>query len=1057
VSNACGVSMKRVNHARFLYLFSLIGIIALPSVQAATIANPGDIQMRYLFPALIAFTIAIPVWVWFVPKQLSNLQVAFEIDDDLYEVHRITNGLSDARNLLRDRSVSIGVGLYMMGMTGVLLLITELLFNAEVYYGPNLFLIGVLIAIPVIISPWETLNAQLIGKRKKSAIKSRIFRRGFRRVLTLVLLIAATIGTTLFGIKTEGSITPVWLAAAMLTFMAPTIIAYGRIMGASWNMLLINKWRTANGRPNPIDPDKAGFVSRLFSLILVIFLATMPITALNGIVTVFYILVNEPSNATEVLNYGGIIGHSIYVRIDLISELLFHWQFIKAMPQFLSVYLTMNIAIVGLAFIFELTRNLVLGGQSFGGLFGVTLDTPREIRTEKSAQARQLTFAFAGFSGYTVFLLVLVSYKEFGALMPFTDWLESEGFDEGMRLLTTWMFIAVGQAIFLLTWLLSIIKFSQLSNLRFDLNPAERREGAVKLEGGGWMRQAVEIAARGEDLDSLVAFQRRSISEDAAIVRHEKARAKMWEMAIRGLWPSAIEEARKVLAQSGGNDDEARMIVATGQIASRRLDAAREALHGLQQPEGYDEPELLAFICEWMDPWQGNVTEDDIWDWENNSCIDHLQMLMSMLRGWKANPPTNNVHNDRLSRVAQLSIVALLRAQRQHDDALELALQLVKEEPVSVRPRIAVALCLVDKGDWHSARSIMVELMDSDPHDPRVLALSFILGQPQDEEELEVALVNSDRNKMKKFINEAPVNSVAALSVRGGMDEAINANILIASHEAVKRGMAPRYSSGVLNIVMHYFVLIPSWLIAGIYVSSLRGEAQGMAVVVALIFSHFGFRRFSKQQRRVVRHRDQRAMVAYAKRMKRNKVIPAKGNLPIGTHLLLSGILVTVNGVVLDVGMPGWLTVRLPKDTEKVVRSKLKRQANLINKSRPPRLQPLGEGWWLKRPKEDGAEIPALERLIGPAAYLGRQQYIERKKGKAARPRGRVPGNPKPVSRVDLNRSEIPSNTIISERKSKRSFSSEPISRIGTLKPTEGIVPQRKNAENNSDDDVSFL
>ena len=180
--------MKRVNYTRFLYFFSLIGIIALPSVQAATIANPSDIQMRYLFPALIAFTIAIPVWVWFIPKQLSNLQVAFEIDDDLYEVHRITNGLPDARNLLRDRSVSIGVGLYMMGMTGVLLLITELLFNAEVYYGPNLFLIGVLIAIPVIISPWETLNAQLIGKRKKSAIKSRLFRRGFRRVLTLALL-----------------------------------------------------------------------------------------------------------------------------------------------------------------------------------------------------------------------------------------------------------------------------------------------------------------------------------------------------------------------------------------------------------------------------------------------------------------------------------------------------------------------------------------------------------------------------------------------------------------------------------------------------------------------------------------------------------------------------------------------------------------------------------------------------------------------------------------------------------------------------------------------------
>ena len=29
------------------------------------------------------------------------------------------------------------------------------------------------------------------------------------------------------------------LALAMLVFMSPTIFAYGRIMGASWNMLLI--------------------------------------------------------------------------------------------------------------------------------------------------------------------------------------------------------------------------------------------------------------------------------------------------------------------------------------------------------------------------------------------------------------------------------------------------------------------------------------------------------------------------------------------------------------------------------------------------------------------------------------------------------------------------------------------------------------------------------------------------------------------------------------------------------------------------------------------------
>ena len=337
----------------------------------------------------------------------------------------------------------------------------------------------------------------------------------------------------------------------------------------------------------------------------------MPITALNGIVTVFHVLYNKPANAEEILNFGGIIGHSIYERIDLISEFLFHWEFIKSMPQFLSFYLSLNIAIVGLAFIFELTRNLILGGQTFGGMFGVTLDTPREIRTEESAQGRQIAFAFAGFSGYTVLLLILVCYKEFGDLMPFTSNLENRGFNEEMRLLATWMFIAVGNAVFLFTWLLSIARLAPLRQIRFDLDPEERREGAVMFAGGDWMREFIDDATLQEDLDGLIRFQKQSIEGDQSLVRHEKARAKMWECAIRGLWPKSIEEAKKVLAQSGGDDDEARMLIATGYIATRRLDAARGALRGLQQPEGYDEPELLAFICEWIDPWHGSVDEDD--------------------------------------------------------------------------------------------------------------------------------------------------------------------------------------------------------------------------------------------------------------------------------------------------------------------------------------------------------------------------------------------------------------------------------------------------------------
>ena len=38
----------------------------------------------------------------------------------------------------------------------------------------------------------------------------------------------------------------------------------------------------------------------------------------------------------------------------------------------------------------------------------------------------------------------------------------------------------------------------------------------------------------------------------------------MFEYAMRGLWPNAIETAKAVLAQQGGEDDEARMIIAVG-------------------------------------------------------------------------------------------------------------------------------------------------------------------------------------------------------------------------------------------------------------------------------------------------------------------------------------------------------------------------------------------------------------------------------------------------------------------------------------------------------------
>ena len=1010
------------------WLFAcLLCLILTPLASAASVENPTNLSINHAIPFLVAFVTALVLWKWMIPTQLSGLQVGFEIDDGLYEVHSLTKGRGGVRRLLGLQNVGFGIALYMMAMTGVLLLIAELIFDPEVYYLPNLFLMGILVLIPILISPWESLNGQLVGKRI-GVTKNRFMKFFFRRIGTLLGLFAVSIGSYLLLVpRIDESQKPLAFAIAGLVFMGPTILAYGRIMGASWNMLMVGKFRTWLGRPNPIDAKKLGFVGRTFAFILMLFLITMPITAINGIVTVALVMINQPENSEEILNYGGILGHQVYLQIQN-NPLLSEWEALKSLPEVLAAYLSLNIAIVGLAFIFELIRNLFLGGQAFGGLGGVMLATPREIRSEDKAQARVLYFAFAGFSGYTALLLILVCYKEFGDLMPFIGWFEARGFDEEYRLLVTWIFIAVGQTIFLLTWVLSISKFNPLRNLKFDLNPDQRREGAIMSGGGNWMFDLVEEAALLNDLDGLIRFQSRSIGEDEAIVRLAKSRARMIEMALRGLWPSAIEEAKKVLAQSGGDDDEARMIIAAGHIACRRLDAAREALHNLQQPEGYDEPELLAFVCEWFDPWNGSVDEDDLWDWENNPCIDHLNDLMRMLRSWSPQPTDGFLHKDNISISARLTHIALLRAQNLHKEALDISLRLVRENPLMALPRIAAALCLVDKGDWHSALGVLTELEESDPYDPRVQALANILGRPKTDDNddvLEVALTKSLTKRSRRWIDDAPVNPIAALMVKGGVDEALNANILVASSLAVEKKMTPRFTSGIISKIFHLGVLTPIWILLGIYATGEIGMLEGISIGIGLIFIHQSARRFSKQQMKVIRHRDQKAMVAYAKRMKRHKIKLQRSELPVGTHLLLSGMLLTINGVVYDVGFPGWLTNLIPKESERSVKPKLSRRANSMRRERDSRMQNLSPGWWLKRPKEEGSETKAMERLVGPVAYRGRSQHIQRKLGKAARPLGRSKG-PRSIMSTDLGRKGIPHNTIRSERQSRATRNNGP-------------------------------
>ena len=117
-------SMQRLRLVTLLFALGLLCTLFFDTASAAG-SSSESFNISYLYPLGLALLVAALMWKFFIPIQLANLQVAFEIDDDLYEVHRVTRDLDDARDLLSEGSVGYGLGLYMMGMTGVLILIGE--------------------------------------------------------------------------------------------------------------------------------------------------------------------------------------------------------------------------------------------------------------------------------------------------------------------------------------------------------------------------------------------------------------------------------------------------------------------------------------------------------------------------------------------------------------------------------------------------------------------------------------------------------------------------------------------------------------------------------------------------------------------------------------------------------------------------------------------------------------------------------------------------------------------------------------------------------------------
>ncbi|HJM45034.1 MAG TPA: hypothetical protein QF644_03705, partial [Candidatus Poseidoniaceae archaeon] len=155
------------------------------------------------------------------------------------------------------------------------------------------------------------------------------------------------------------------------------------------------------------------------------------------------------------------------------------------------------------------------------------------------------------------------------------------------------------------------------------------------------------------------------------------------------------------------------------------------------------------------------------------------------------------------------------------------------------------------------------------------------------------------RLEWSRIINSMPTNAVAALKLgRKGEDEALASNAWISMGPAIKKNMWP-VVRGAFAVSNAFFICM---VLAGLLVIYMEGPL-GIPLVIGAI----GLWARAGNMRQVVRHRDMPLCKDYSSRLRSRRAMVKYNELPVGTHLMLSGIIVPIAEVPIDLGYPLWV------------------------------------------------------------------------------------------------------------------------------------------------------
>jgi hypothetical protein len=826
-------------------------------------------------PIIASLGIVILLWRFVIPHGLRGLRVAFQREENVYEIHILTRSTADARELLQDSRVRFGIQSYLWSLTGIAILLMEFLISS--YQGSSelnqwvLFVAITLITIPAVISILSSLDAQLKFKLRNRRADLEL-KGMYKRIIKMTFLSIIWIGLTLifrlalrdFVITNNSS----RLNSATIFFVfLPAIVAYGRVLGSSWNLLVKNKLLHARGKPTDINPEIPSFKGRILSTIVLVTAVIMPLTAINTLISliVTFFVPSGFKHSESVFRFGDIVEQGTimeeggllgFYAIELFSNI--ETDFIrKPLVSAVLLFLILNIAIVGIAFVFEVARTMFLAVTHISGRAGLKLADNRLIRTERAQQAEILSFCFSGFAGQSMFLLAL-------AMMTFWDSTflpqgEACGYLENnicsiatknMLEELTWMMASAGQVIFLVVWLLSLGKLKQLNAMKFDAVDLSKRSELETLKSKIRVREVnvIDLIRKEKFSKAFEKYEEMlEKSDNQSLIA--KLRSEITLSMISGHWESTENLSDKLLALEGGEDDFARLALIAANLATRDYKEAKHHLNAVAEQS--QERLILNWIGSLLSP---NEIKFDMKNIHHIQVSSAIKGNLDLLKWYGERTPSPLIvgpkTNTPVSRKILLRDIALLRIEKRSDDALDMLDMWIEEnvhEEFWPAGYVAKALLEIDCGLYFSAEETIDKVYNIEPRHPMVRAA------------LEV-IMNIDEISKKWDLN--PNSVIDWPSIYENID----------SNEWNEKWIKTYTVQPILSNNI-----------------DISGVAQSMLANIWVA---------NKSMREANIEFQDRDM----KNLHKKKLVPTRSERPIGNYLLLTGLVGTVSGIPLDFG-----------------------------------------------------------------------------------------------------------------------------------------------------------